>query len=65
MVAKVEIQRMFINGYLLFILIKQIYDHNVTDETCAIYEAKGRSEGKVCDDMTICKNCAPGKGCWA
>jgi cathepsin X len=39
--------------------------NNITDETCAIYEAKGRGEGKICDAMAICKDCSPSKGCWA
>lgn len=42
-----------------------IKDNNITDETCAIYQAKGRGEGEVCNEMTVCKNCAPGQGCWA
>lgn len=42
-----------------------IHENNITDETCAIYKATGRKEGEVCNDQQICKNCMPGKGCWA
>lgn len=43
----------------------KILQNNITDESCAIYEAKGRAEGMVCDEQAICKNCRPGLGCWA
>lgn len=49
----------------IIILNIQVYENNITDETCSIYVAKGHKEGYVCDDMTICKSCLPGKGCWA
>lgn len=43
----------------------QIYENNITDETCAIYDAKASIEGHICDDIAICRNCMPGRGCWA
>ena len=42
----------------------KIYENNITDETCSIYEAKAKLEGYVCDDMAICKTCSPSKGCY-
>lgn len=41
-----------------------IMANDITDETCSIYEALGRKEGKVCDDLARCKDCAPSKGCF-
>ena len=38
-------------------------EHGVPDESCQNYEAKG--DGTQCTPQHICKNCAPGKGCWA
>eukprot|EP00966_Prymnesium_polylepis_P322039 7378313-Prymnesium_polylepis.1 len=35
----------------------------VPDESCQNYEATG--EGTQCSAINICRNCAPGKGCWA
>jgi cathepsin X len=35
----------------------------VPDESCQNYEAIG--DGTQCTSINICRNCAPGKGCWA
>jgi cathepsin X len=35
----------------------------VPDESCQNYEATG--DGTQCTPANICRNCAPGKGCWA
>lgn len=47
-----------INGY------RWIKDNYITDETCAIYQAKDNYDGIMCDDMARCKDCQPGKGCF-
>lgn len=39
--------------------------NEVTDETCAIYRARGRDNGEVCSQQLICDNCSPGTGCFA
>lgn len=44
---------------------KWIHENYITDETCAIYVALDRDDGLVCDDMAMCKDCQPGKGCFA
>ena len=35
----------------------------VPDESCSNYQAVG--DGTECTPINICRNCAPGKGCWA
>lgn len=35
-----------------------MHKHNITDETCAIYEAKGYNQGLTCKDDLICRDCA-------
>lgn len=43
-----------------------MYNNEITDETCAIYRARGHDNGVECSQQLICDNCAPGdKGCWA
>ena len=37
----------------------------VPDESCQNYEAKGVAAPGECVAENICRNCAPGKGCWA
>jgi cathepsin X len=34
-----------------------IYKRNITDETCAIYRARGWTNGFKCSNTTICKDC--------
>ena len=38
--------------------------NDVTDETCAIYQARGHDNGLNCNSMSICQNCMPGEGCF-
>lgn len=35
----------------------------ITDETCSIYEALGRTNGLSCSYTQMCKTCAPGAQC--
>ena len=42
-----------------------ISEHNITDETCSPYQARGHNTGVGCSAEIMCKNCLPGKGCWA
>lgn len=42
-----------------------IAENNITDETCAPYQAFGHKNGLECSAELKCKNCAPLKGCWA
>jgi len=37
----------------------------VPDESCQNYVASGVAAPGECSDENICRNCAPGKGCWA
>jgi C1A family cysteine protease len=37
----------------------------IPDETCNIYTATGHDVGNTCNDVDICKNCSPSKGCFA
>jgi len=39
--------------------------NEVTDETCAIYRARGHDNGQTCSQQLICDNCSPKGGCWA
>jgi len=38
-----------------------IFTNGITDDTCMNYVAKDLE----CSDINICRNCAPGEGCWA
>jgi len=42
-----------------------IHTANITDETCSPYQAFGLDNGVGCSAMIKCKNCLPGRGCWA
>lgn len=42
-----------------------IHHNNITDETCSPYQAFGHDNGVGCSAQIKCKNCLPGKGCWA
>ncbi len=42
-----------------------IYKNNITDESCSPYQAFGHDNGVGCSSTIKCKNCLPGKGCWA
>jgi cathepsin X len=39
--------------------------NEATDETCAIYRARGHDNGEKCSQQLKCDNCSPGKGCFA
>lgn len=41
-----------------------MHEHNVTDETCSIYQAKGWTNGLECSNFVKCANCNP-KKCFA
>jgi len=41
-----------------------IHDNYITDETCAIYRARGHDNGAECSPMLRCKNCAPHEDCF-
>ena len=41
-----------------------MHDNEITDETCAIYRARGHDNGAKCSQQIMCENCAPNKGCW-
>ena len=38
-------------------------NHEITDETCSIYTARGLDNGGVCSAMTKCRDCSPGQAC--
>jgi cathepsin X len=38
--------------------------NEVTDETCAIYRARGHDNGHGCSAMAVCENCMPGEPCF-
>jgi len=39
--------------------------NEITDETCAIYRARGHDNGQNCTQQLICDNCSPSTGCFA
>ena len=38
--------------------------NGITDETCSIYQATGRDNGKDCSTSMVCKNCNPHEPCF-
>ncbi len=38
--------------------------NEITDETCAIYRARGHDNGMKCSNTTVCKNCNPNEPCF-
>jgi len=38
--------------------------NEITDETCAIYRARGHDNGQECSPMQYCRNCNPGEACF-
>jgi cathepsin X len=38
--------------------------NDITDETCAIYTARGHDNGHKCSPVTICRNCNPFEPCF-
>eukprot|EP00640_Fibrocapsa_japonica_P000591 CAMPEP_0113935782 /NCGR_PEP_ID=MMETSP1339-20121228/2857_1 /TAXON_ID=94617 /ORGANISM="Fibrocapsa japonica" /LENGTH=625 /DNA_ID=CAMNT_0000938045 /DNA_START=148 /DNA_END=2025 /DNA_ORIENTATION=- /assembly_acc=CAM_ASM_000762 len=43
---------------------KWMNENEITDETCAIYRARGHDNGEVCSSMSMCRNCNPGEACF-
>jgi len=41
-----------------------MHDNQVTDETCAIYRARGHDNGAPCTAQLKCDNCDPSTGCF-
>merc|ERR1712022_100150 len=41
-----------------------MHDNNVTDETCALYRARGHDNGVNCSNITVCRNCNPKEPCF-
>merc|ERR1719240_2363725 len=41
-----------------------MHGHNITDETCSIYRARGLDNGAKCSQQIMCENCSPSKGCF-
>jgi len=39
--------------------------NQASDETCAIYRARGHDNGEKCSQQLKCDNCSPSKGCFA
>eukprot|EP00357_Protocruzia_adherens_P036895 CAMPEP_0114997408 /NCGR_PEP_ID=MMETSP0216-20121206/14883_1 /TAXON_ID=223996 /ORGANISM="Protocruzia adherens, Strain Boccale" /LENGTH=613 /DNA_ID=CAMNT_0002361787 /DNA_START=21 /DNA_END=1862 /DNA_ORIENTATION=+ len=42
---------------------KYVHENTITDETCAIYQARGYTNGLDCKDETVCYNCSPDGTC--
>lgn len=38
--------------------------HEVTDETCSVYTARGHDNGLACSPIVTCKDCHPGEPCF-
>jgi len=43
---------------------RYIHNHNITDETCAIYRGRGHTNGVECSPILRCKNCNPHEDCF-
>jgi len=43
---------------------KWMADHGITDETCAIYVARGHDNGMPCSKVSRCETCWPDTGCY-
>jgi len=41
-----------------------MYNNEVTDETCSIYQARGHDNGITCSPITKCRNCDPHEPCF-
>ena len=41
-----------------------IHQNNITDETCSNYQARGRTNGVNCSEMSMCMDCQNNKGCF-
>jgi cathepsin X len=38
--------------------------NEITDETCAVYRARGHDNGVECSPINVCKNCMPNEPCF-
>jgi cathepsin X len=52
------------HGGLPIIAFDWMNKNEITDETCAIYRARGHDNGEKCSQQLTCDNCSPGKGCF-
>jgi cathepsin X len=43
---------------------KWIYENYITDETCAIYQSRGWTNGLGCSAMSFCRDCKAGQACF-
>merc|ERR1711971_1186766 len=43
---------------------KRMADNGITDETCAIYVARGHDNGMPCSKVSRCETCWPETGCY-
>ena len=43
---------------------KWMAENGITDETCAIYQARGHDNGAPCDKVSRCETCWPETGCY-
>lgn len=43
---------------------KWIYENYITDETCAIYQGRGWTNGLGCSAMSFCRDCKAGQACF-
>ena len=41
-----------------------MYNNEVTDETCSLYQARGHDNGVECSPITMCRNCDPHEPCF-
>jgi len=41
-----------------------MHDNEASDETCAVYRARGHDNGEKCSPMIKCMNCNPGEPCF-
>ena len=41
-----------------------IYNNEITDETCSIYQGRGHDNGVECAPIVKCKNCSPHEPCF-
>jgi cathepsin X len=45
--------------------LEWMHHNQISDETCAIYRARGHDNGMECSQQLKCDNCLPGQGCFA
>jgi cathepsin X len=52
------------NGGEPMLAYQWIHEHNITDETCSVYRARGWTNGYDCAPTTFCKQCLPHEPCF-